>query len=103
MAIFEELDLGEFGGRVPMLTFEVVADEAVAIGDMLRDVSSGLIDAGDGRPLPGYAAHGASVGDSIAALVELCGVQLAERDGRLHSPAAGPPTLIGKEELGLRC
>ena len=100
MAIFEELDLGEFGGRVPMLTFEVVADEAVAIGDMLRDVSSGLIDAGDGRPLPGYAAHGASVGDSIAALVELCGVQLAERDGRLHSPADGPPTLIGKEELG---
>jgi hypothetical protein len=100
LAIFEDLDLGEFGGRIPMLTFEVVADEAVGMGEMLRDASGGLIEAGDDRPLPGYAAHGSSIEDSIAALVELCGVQLVERDGRLRSPVEAPPILIGKDELG---
>ena len=100
MAIFEDLDLGEFGGRIPLLTFEVVADEAIGIGGVLRDASGGLIEAGDVRPLPGYAAHGTSIGDSIADLIELCGVQLAERGGKLRSPAVGLPLPITEEELG---
>jgi hypothetical protein len=100
LAIFEELDLGEFGNRIPVLTFEVVADDAISLGAVLGDASGGLIEASDGRPLPGFAAHGASIGDSLAGLIELCGVPLAERDGGLRSPAALPPVVIGEFELG---
>ena len=100
LAIFEELDLGEFGNRIPVLTFEVVADEANSIAYVLGDASGGLIEADDGRPLPGYAAHGSSIGDSLAGLIDLCGIQLAERDGGLRSPLASPPVPIGQEELG---
>jgi hypothetical protein len=100
LAIFEDLDLGEFGGRIPLLTFEVIADEAIDIGEMLRDASGGLIEATDHRPLPGYAAHGVSIGDSVTDLVELCGIQLAERDGKLRTSEGSPPALIEKEELG---
>ena len=100
LALFEDLDLGEFGNRIPVLTFEVVADEAISLGGMLRDASGGLIDAEDGRPLPGYAAHGASIGDSLADLIELCGIELTERDGQLRSADGLPPLLIGDQELG---
>ena len=100
LAVFEQLDLGEFGGRIPMLTFEVVADEAVSMGDMLRDASEGTIDAADARPLPGYAAHGASVGDGVAGLIDLFGVRLVDRAGRLRSPAGIVHPAIGDREPG---
>jgi hypothetical protein len=83
-----------------LLTFEVVADDAISIGGVLGDASGGLIEASDDRPLPGYAAHGGSQGDSISELIHLCGVQLAERDGKLRSPAMAPPTVIEQQELG---
>jgi hypothetical protein len=67
---------------------------------MLRDASGGLIETDDNRPLPGYAAHGMAIGDSVASLVELCGVELSERGARLRSPQAALPVVIGTSELG---
>lgn len=62
-AVFEDLQLGDFGNRIPALTFEVQADAgAVAAGDVLseiagRDVSAG----GDSQALAGFSVFGASV------------------------------------------
>ena len=101
LAIFEDLELAEFGNRIPLLTFEVVADdEPVPLSALASDASQGLIDASEAMPVVGFAAHGTSVRDSLEQLIELAGVSLADRDGRLRSPEGGVPLLIADAELG---
>jgi hypothetical protein len=101
LAVFEDLELVEFGNRIPVLTFEVEADESeVPLSQLLGDTSGGIILADDMLPIPGYAAHGSSIGDSLRELILLCGVDLAERDGALHSPPASLPKLLAASELG---
>lgn len=101
LAIFEELDLAEFGNRIPMLTFEVLADEApVPLSDLLGDASGGLVDASSGIPVIGYAAHGGSISESLNPLIEVTGLLLAERNGRLESSIDSEPWVIAEAELG---
>lgn len=101
LAIFEDLELAEFGNRIPMLTFEVVADdEPVGLGSLLEDASEGVVEAADTRPIVGFAAHGSSVRDSLETLIDLSGLTLAEREGRLHAAVPGEPELIADHELG---
>ena len=90
LAVFEDLALADFGNRIPMLTFEVVADEGdVAVGTVLGEASAGAIDCVGGRTIGGYAAHGANIGDAISPLVEMGGMTLREVGGVLsdRSPA----------------
>ena len=52
-AVFEELELGDFGNRIPALTFEVIADEGTL---NLAAVLDGVIEDSDaGLSLPGIA------------------------------------------------
>lgn len=74
-ALFEDLQLADFGNRIPSLSFEVIADSgAVTLVDIAADLVPGLRDASPGAaagalpPLLGYQADGASVGDSLAPL-----------------------------------
>ena len=40
LAVFEDMDLTEYGNRIPSLTFEVIADDgAVTIADIIADIS----------------------------------------------------------------
>jgi len=66
--VFEDLDLSNFGNRIPALTFEVVADEGdVSLIDLADDASH-LIATADALPgLAGFTAEG-SLGDSLALL-----------------------------------
>ncbi|MEG3126087.1 phage tail protein [Sphingomonas sp. GB1N7] len=59
-AVFEDLQLADYGNRIPSLTFEVIGDEgAVSIGGIVREVSGGLVVADDGASvLAGFAAYG---------------------------------------------
>jgi hypothetical protein len=101
LAVFEEFELAEFGNRIPILTFEVVADEAeVPLAGLLADASDGLIECEDQRPVLGFAAHGSSIGDGLRSLIELAGIKLAERDDRLVTPSAQPVVLLTAAELG---
>jgi hypothetical protein len=101
LALFEELQLAEFGNRIPLLTFEVEADDGpVALAALLADASGGAIIADDPRPVRGFAAHGSSIADGIGSLVELCGIELVEREGVLRSPSSLPPVTIGPDEVG---
>jgi len=101
LAIFEDLELAEFGNRIPQLTFEVIADEdPVPLSALLADGSGGLIEASDATPVAGFAAHGTSIRDSLAQLIELSGVRLVDRDGRLRSAGGGVPLLLASDELG---
>jgi len=89
LAVFEDLELAEYGNRIPFLTFEIVADaEAPAIGEILSDASLGSIDCTDDRTVIGYAAHGASIRGAIQPLVEHFGVDLVDDGTVIRSPAA---------------
>ena len=51
-AVFEDMALGEFGNRLPQMTFEVVADEGGATLDAVARVAGGRVPA----PVEGEAA-----------------------------------------------
>lgn len=52
-AVFEDLHLGDFGNRIPALTFEVFADEGML---SLQQMADGVIERADAAlPLPGLA------------------------------------------------
>ncbi|QIG81559.1 phage tail protein [Stakelama tenebrarum] len=62
-AVFEDLDLAEYGNRIPSMTFEIFADEgAVAAADIAAELSGGLVSGESGSvPLEGFSAQGASL------------------------------------------
>ena len=68
-AVFENLALGEFGNRIPSLTFEVVADEGGASLDAVARVAGGAVPGG-GAAI-GFAASGSARG--VLAVVEQLG------------------------------
>ncbi len=99
-AVFEELELGAFGNRIPSLTFEVEADvgsiDVGLIGDeLLGDVGR----CGGVWPFSGYAASGDRARDALAPLFDADGVRLASGPEGWHlAPATGAgdvPTLSG--------
>ena len=90
-AVFEDLQLEDFGNRIPSLTFEVMADAGpVAIGAIAEALGEGAIAAGETPALAGYAASGDSVRGAIEALADVVplslsddgGAAAADRDGR---------------------
>ncbi|BBB13495.1 phage tail protein [Sphingopyxis sp. FD7] len=89
-ALFEELELGSFGNRIPSLTFEVEADaasiDAGLVGARLLDDA----DRCDGDwGFSGYAASGDRARDALAPLFEADGVRLCSGPGGWRlAPAA---------------
>lgn len=104
-ALFEELELADFGNRVPSLSFEVVADAGpVQVGMVAEALTCGALAAGDTPSLSGFAALGDSVRGAIEDLAEIGGLSLADDGGRLVlGLPAGPPRLAEKRyEVGRR-
>ena len=96
-AVFENLQLADFGNRIPSLTFELVADGGdVHLAAIGHDLSAGAILADEDAALPklgGYAAFGATVADALAPLVE-------GMDAALRSDAAGLALVRGEDAGG---
>ena len=100
LAVFEDLELAEFGNRIPFMTMEIVADEAPpTIGAILTDATGGAIQSDLATTIDGYAAHGTTMRAAVEPVVEHLGVELRQRAGRIET---GPPSLhqISEEELG---
>ncbi|USI71479.1 GTA baseplate fiber-binding domain-containing protein [Sphingomonas morindae] len=78
-AVFEGLELGAFGNRIPSLGFEVIADAApVSVGEIAAALSDGAIRGGPGERLTGFAAEGDSVRGALEALAEALPIALGE-------------------------
>ena len=100
LAIFENLQLAEFGNRIPFLTFEVVADAGpVPAAQVLSETSSGIIASAATATVDGYAAYGATVTAAVEPLVELMGIPLFDNGGALSTPAVQVET-VGEAETG---
>ena len=91
-AVFEGLQLADYGNRIPSLSFEVVADEAqVALGAMLGELAEG-VSAEPGPLVVGFAATGTSVRGVVDA-IRPAFPALCRDEGGAHirfSPVAGP-------------
>jgi hypothetical protein len=100
LAIFEDLQLAEFGNRIPFLTFEVIADvERVALGRVLGDVTEGAITGEIAGSLAGYAAYGATMRAAVQPLVDIWDIPLFD-DGFLLSATSPASSKVEGEELG---
>jgi len=71
LAVFEDMDLTEYGNRIPSLTFEVIADDgSVTFAEIIADISGQRIAMPPGDAVIGFAAGGE---DRQAALRALTG------------------------------
>ena len=88
--VFEDLALADYGNRIPSLTFEMVADNgAVAIADIVADLSGGRIGGSGLGSVDGYAASGADVREGIGPLVDAQGLALSDGADGLRLSVAG--------------
>jgi hypothetical protein len=84
-AVFEDLDLSDYGNRIPSLTFEVEADPGpVTVADIAVEISHGEIVAGETEWLGGFAASGDSVRSALEALRNATSLRLADVGGALR-------------------
>lgn len=101
-AVFEDLQLADYGNRIPSLSFEVVADDGpVTLAEIAAVLSDGDVSGAGGPALGGYAAGGDSVRGAIEGLAQALPVAFAG-DGaglRLVDEAAAP-VAIDAAELG---
>lgn len=82
-AVFEQLQLADFGNRIPSLTVEVIADpDEVTIGGIAQAIGAGGA-AGDGPAdtLTGFAASGGSIAGAVAVLADAAGGWFVPRGG----------------------
>ena len=101
LAVFENLQLADFGNRIPMLTFEIEADAAPpTLAALLSDASGGAIACTALQVVGGYAAHGADVRGAIEPLVESFGLDLFDDGASIRSPGAAAPALLVENMLG---
>ena len=99
-AVFEAMQLADFGNRIPSLTFEVEADATqVDVGAIAHTLSDGAIVGEAGVALTGYAASGDSVRGALQALAAACPLPLRDDGQRLR---IGDTTIvtIGEAALG---
>jgi hypothetical protein len=95
-AVFEELQLEDYGNRIPTLSFEVEADaEPPRIGGIAAALSDGAV-ADSGTPaVSGYAATGDSVRSAVETLASILPLTLREGGESLVLGAAGgTPALV---------
>ena len=89
--VFEELQLADFGNRIPALTFEVIADNGdVSLTDLVALADTDIaID----RPLPaleGYSDDGGAIGEALASIDRLYPLTSNAGDQRLSIGSGDP-------------
>ena len=101
LAVFENLQLADFGNRIPFLTFEVIADvEPPSASSILADASAGAIVCQADQSIVGYAAYGASIQTAVQPIVDCYGLNLFDDGSAVRSAASATPMPITDDQLG---
>lgn len=101
LAVFEDLMLGDYGNRIPSLTFELIADAGgIGLGAILRDASDGLVDCADARAVSGYALYGQDMESAVAPLVEAFALELSDDGEAFRVPPVAPLRAIAATGMG---
>ncbi len=101
-AVFEDLQLADFGNRIPSLSFEVAADAGPpTLAQIAATLSDGDIAGAGGPSLVGYAAGGDSVRGAIEGLAASLPVAFADGAAGVTLVDEGAaPVAIAANELG---
>ena len=101
LAVFEDLMLGDFGNRIPSLTFELVADaNPIGVGAILGDASEGAIECADARPVAGYALYGQDMVSAVAPLVEAYAIDLTDDGAAFRVPTVSVARELPRKAMG---
>lgn len=81
--VFEDLDLSDFGNRIPALTFEIIADQGpLSLGDMV-DAGGADVDPIAFTGMAGFSQDGGSEADLLAELGKFYPISCDGSGGRL--------------------
>ncbi len=82
--VFEDLQLADFGNRIPSFTFEVFErDGQLSLPALFQLLSDGDLLAESTHAIVGFAAGGANMKEAIAPMLDAFPVELITRDGNL--------------------
>lgn len=100
--VFENLQLGDFGNRIPSLSFEVIADEGdVSVGAIINDLAGSAVAADCPTRVGGYAAFGDAVRGAVETLGSVLAVSAYDDGERLRVTETGAQAAaIAGDDLG---
>lgn len=91
--VIEDLQLADFGNRIPSLTFEIFErDVPVAVSEILHHASRGLIEGISNETVDGFAVQGSDQRTSIAPLTNSFPIILRPNGRQLHAEDWFSPT-----------
>jgi len=97
-AVFEMLQLADFGNRIPSLTFEVIADEGVVLVSTIAKALAGEVSGVAALAVGGFAASGGSVRAVLEMLGQAGGAWFAPSGaGLVMRDAAGTSVAVADE------
>ena len=101
-AVFEDFQLGDYGNRIPSLSFEVIADEApVRIGSIVETLTGGAVADAAPSLLDGFAATGDSIRSAVETLAAAVPLSLVDDGATLSVRESGPtPIALAGNALG---
>lgn len=100
-ALFEDLQLADFGNRIPSLTFEVAADAGmVPLPTIASALSGGAVTGDIAAAVSGYAASGDSVRGAIETLAALAPLSLHDDGAVLQLTGGGAVVVLDQDALG---
>lgn len=103
-AVFEDLQLADYGNRIPSLTFEVEADDGVVtIATVAVDLSGGILAAAADGTVEGFAAGGADMIDAIGPLVEAWDLAFVAGEAGLRLTGTGGDEADQEISAGALC
>jgi len=97
-AVFEMLQLADFGNRIPSLTFEVIADEGAVLVSTIAKALAGEVSGTAALAVGGFAASGGSVRAVLEMLAQSGGAWFAPSGvGLVMRDAAGATVVVADE------
>ncbi|TCP93727.1 putative tail protein [Sphingomonas sp. PP-CE-1A-559] len=97
-AVFEMLQLADFGNRIPSLTFEVIADEGSVLVSTIAKALAGEVSGTTALAVGGFAASGGSVRAVLEMLGQAGGAWFAPVGcGLVMRDAAGATVVVADE------
>jgi len=100
-AVFEDMALESFGNRIPILSFELVADEApIAADTILNELGAGALSADCAEPLLGYAADGATLRVATEPIVRLFGLSTWDDGAQVRLSRETRLLTVAEDALG---
>ena len=107
LAVFEDMDLTEYGNRIPSLTFEVIADDgSVTFADIVADISGQRIAMEPGDAVAGFAAGGEDRQAALRSLTDSLPLSFVSDPGTMdqivaasRSVAEPDPVLIADSDF----